>query len=127
MAYGERLRREGKRIAAREQLRSALEVFERVEANPWVERTRAQLRATGERLRKSEAASDELTPQELQIALLVTDGKTNREVGAQLFLSPKTVEWHLGHVYAKLGVRSASELARALIGRSTGTPAVAVT
>jgi DNA-binding CsgD family transcriptional regulator len=127
LAYGERLRRNGQRIAAREQLHAALEVFERIEANPWVERTRAQLRATGERLRKSEAARDELTPQETQITLLVANGKTNREVGAQLFLSPKTVEWHLGHIYSKLGVRSRGELARALIEHGTEAPHVPLT
>ena len=73
------------------------------------------MRATGERIgARSRTRSDELTPQELRIAVLAADGKTNREVGAQLFLSPKTIEWHLGHVYRKLGIRSRSKLARVL-------------
>jgi DNA-binding CsgD family transcriptional regulator len=131
LVYGERLRRSGRRIDAREQLRAALAVFERLEAEPWAERTRAELRATGERLRKRDPASrDELTSQEVQIALVVAGGKTNREAGAQLFLSPKTVEWHLGNIFHKLGVRSRAELARALredtpdvSARSTRLPA----
>ncbi len=115
LVYGERLRRAGRRSQARRHLRAALETFERLEAEPWAERARVELRATGERLRRRDpAAREELTPQELQIALVVVEGKTNREVGAQLFLSPKTVEWHLGHVYRKLGVRSRTELARAI-------------
>jgi DNA-binding CsgD family transcriptional regulator len=61
---------------------------------------------------RGSATSEELTPQELQVAMLVAEGKTNREVGAQLFLSPKTIEWHLGHVYRKLGIGSRAELAR---------------
>ena len=117
LAYGERLRRDGRRIDARTQLRQALEAFERLEATPWAERARAELRATGERLRRRDThAREALTPQELQIALVVAEGATNREVGAQLFLSPKTVEWHLGHIYGKLGVRSRAQLARALYG-----------
>jgi DNA-binding CsgD family transcriptional regulator len=115
LAYGERLRRSGRRIDARAHLREALAVFERLEAMPWAERAGAELRATGERMRARDVSTaDELTPQELQIALVVGEGKTNREAGAQLFLSPKTVEWHLGHVYRKLGVRSRAELVRAL-------------
>jgi DNA-binding CsgD family transcriptional regulator len=115
LVFGERLRRSSRRIDAREQLHAALAVFERLEARPWAERARAELRASGERLRRSDPTNDDqLTPQELQIAMLVADGKTNREVGAQLFLSPKTIEWHLGHVYGKLGIRSRTELGRAL-------------
>jgi DNA-binding CsgD family transcriptional regulator len=115
LAYGERLRRSGRRIDAREQLNQALAVFERLEATPWADRVRSELRATGQRVRAREpAAREELTPQELQVAMLAADGKTNREVGAQLFLSPKTIEWHLGHVYRKLGIRSRTELARVI-------------
>jgi DNA-binding CsgD family transcriptional regulator len=115
LAYGERLRRSGRRIDAREQLHQALDVFERLEAVPWAERASSELRATGERMRaRGSVAGEDLTPQELQVAMLVADGKTNREVGAQLFLSPKTIEWHLGHVYRKLGIRSRAELARIL-------------
>ena len=117
LGYGERLRRSGRRVDSRAQLREALTVFERLEAAPWAERARAELRATGERLRaRDPAAEEELTPQELQIALVVSEGKTNREAGAQLFLSPKTVEWHLGRIYGKLGVKSRAQLARALAG-----------
>jgi DNA-binding CsgD family transcriptional regulator len=116
LSYGERLRRNGRRIDAREQLRSSLAVFERLGAEPWAERARAELRATGERLRRGDPATrDELTPQEVQIALVVAEGKTNREVGAQLFVSPKTVEWHLGNIYRKLGVGSRTQLGRALL------------
>jgi DNA-binding CsgD family transcriptional regulator len=115
LAYGERLRRTRRRVDAREQLRLALGVFERLEAAPWAERARAELRATGERLRKGDVWDrEELTPQEFQIALVVAEGKTNRQAGAQLFLSPKTIEWHLGHIYRKLGVRSRTELIRKL-------------
>ena len=115
LAYGERLRRSGRRIDAREQLKQALGVFDRLEAVPWSERARSELRATGERVRaRGPATSEELTPQELQVAMLVAEGKTNREVGAHLSLSPKTIEWHLGHVYRKLSIRSRGKLSRAL-------------
>ena len=112
LVFGERLRRSGRRIDARERLNPALDAFEHLEAVPWADRARNELRATGERVRaRSPAgASEELTPQELQVAMLVAEGKTNREVGAQLFLSPKTIEWHLGHVYRKLGIASRAEL-----------------
>jgi DNA-binding CsgD family transcriptional regulator len=126
LAYGERLRRAGRRVDAREQIRNALAVFERLGAEPWAERARGELRASGERLRRRDpAARDELTPQEVQIAMVVAEGKTNREVGVQLFLSPKTVEWHLGNIYRKLGVRSRAQLGRALEGdtsRTSGAP-----
>jgi DNA-binding CsgD family transcriptional regulator len=115
LVYGERLRRGGRRIDAREQLRPSLVVFERLGAEPWAARARTELRASGLRLRRRDPAGrDELTPQEVQIAMVVAEGKTNREVGAQLFLSPKTVEWHLGNIYRKLAVRSRAELARDL-------------
>lgn len=115
LAYGERMRRSGRRVDSRGQLRDALAVFERLEAIPWAERASRELRATGERVRAREPSrSEELTPQELQIAALAAEGKTNREVGARLFLSPKTIEWHLGKIYRKLGVGSRAELAKAL-------------
>jgi DNA-binding CsgD family transcriptional regulator len=117
LCYGERLRRERRRTDAREPLRSALEVFERLAAAPWAERARTELEATGEQLRRGdEPASRRLTPQELQVALVVARGATNREAGAALFLSPKTIETHLGRVYRKVGVRSRTELA-ALLAR----------
>jgi DNA-binding CsgD family transcriptional regulator len=126
LAYGERLRRSGRRIDAREQLNQALGVFERLEAVPWAERARSELRATGARVRaRGPATSEELTPQELQVAMLVAGGKTNREVAAQLFLSPKTIEWHLGHVYRKLGIRSRAELTRSLGAQQPVSPGTA--
>ena len=82
-------------------------------AGPWIERARAELRASGETLRKRQPhEAEELTPQELQIALLVAEGKTNKEVGAALFLSHKTVEFHLGRIYRKLSIGSRTELIR---------------
>ena len=111
LAYGERLRRSGRKQDAREQLREALEAFERQGAEAWVERARAELRASGETLRRRKSwEEEELTPQELQIALHVARGMTNREVGAALFLSHKTVEFHLGRVYRKLEMHSRAEL-----------------
>jgi len=116
LAYGERLRRAGRRVDARVQLRLAAETFQRIGATPWAERAASELRATGETARRRDRpATDELTPQELQIALAVADGGTNREVGAALFLSAKTVEFHLSHVYRKLGVRSRTQLTRVLV------------
>jgi DNA-binding NarL/FixJ family response regulator len=80
---------------------------------PWAERAEAELRATGETARKRDAsAADQLTPQELQIARLVTDGLTNRDIAAQLYLSPRTVEYHLHKVFAKLGIASRTDLVR---------------
>jgi DNA-binding CsgD family transcriptional regulator len=115
LAFGERLRRAGRRRDARAQLRLALETFDALDASPWVERAATELRASGETLRKRKPHdSEELTPQELQIALLVADGRTNKEVGAALFLSHKTVEFHLGRIYRKLNLGSRVELARRL-------------
>jgi DNA-binding CsgD family transcriptional regulator len=117
LAYGERLRRARNRVLAREQLRAALDIFEHLGASPWADRASAELAATGEtRRRRDPATIDELTPQELQIALALAGGKTTRETAAALFLSPKTVEYHLRHVYQKLGIHSREELARALAG-----------
>jgi DNA-binding CsgD family transcriptional regulator len=115
LAYGERLRRSGSRARAREQLRPAAVAFERLGALPWAERARAELRATGETVRRGDpSARDELTPQELQIALLLSEGRTTREAAASLFLSPKTIEYHLRHVYMKLAIHSREELRQAL-------------
>jgi DNA-binding CsgD family transcriptional regulator len=123
LCYGERLRRAGRRVDARVQLRAALEEFERLEATAWIKRTRRELRATGEKLgRRAAATGDELTPQELQVALQVAEGKTNREVGAALFLSPKTVEFHLARVYRKLDLSSRGELIRRFA--ESGEPAL---
>jgi DNA-binding CsgD family transcriptional regulator len=115
LAYGEWLRRSGRRIDARPQLRAALQTFEQLPAAPWADRATAELRATGERVRRrAEARTSQLTPQELQVALTVAAGATNKEAAAQLYLSPKTIEKHLGSVYAKLALSSRAELARAL-------------
>jgi DNA-binding CsgD family transcriptional regulator len=113
LAYGERLRRAGRRVDAREQLRLALEIFEGQGADAWVERVRAELRASGETIRRRKSWEEEaLTPQELQIALHVARGMTNREVGAALFLSHKTIEFHLGRIYRKLKMSSRADLIR---------------
>ena len=117
LLYGEHLRRERQRVDARVQLRAALEAFESVRAEPWAERARAELRATGETARKRHPTTlDQLTPQELQIARLVAQGLSNKEVAAQLFLSPRTIEHHLRHVFAKVGVKSRTQLARLPLG-----------
>jgi DNA-binding CsgD family transcriptional regulator len=101
MAFGQRLRRSRSRVLARQQLRTAVDDFDRLGARPWAGRAQAELAATGETHRRRDGASiDDLTPQELQVALLLTSGKTTRETAAALFLSPKpkTVEYHLRHV-----------------------------
>jgi DNA-binding CsgD family transcriptional regulator len=113
LAYGERLRRERRRSDARVELRDAVGTFEGIGAVLWAERARGELRATGETARRRDASTvDALTPQELRIAQLVGAGASNREVAAQLFVSPKTVEYHLRKVFLKLGVASRVELAR---------------
>jgi DNA-binding CsgD family transcriptional regulator len=111
LAYGSRLHRACRRVEARERLRHALAAFERLGAVPWAERARAELRAAGAVQREVTTRRDELTAQEARVAAAVARGATNREVGAELFLSPKTVEFHLGRVFRKLGIRSRTELA----------------
>jgi DNA-binding CsgD family transcriptional regulator len=113
LLFGELLRRERRRTDARVQLRAALDTFERLGADPWAERARGELRATGETARKREVgALTELTPQQHQIVGLVAEGATNKEVAAQLFLSPRTVDYHLRNVFVKLGITSRAELIR---------------
>ncbi len=115
LAYGARLRRAGRRVRAREQLRAAIDVFDQLGAAPWSERGRAELKATGETARRRVVTTlDKLTPQELQVALLLGDGRTTREAAAAMFLSPKTIEYHLRNVYRKLDVRSRADLANAV-------------
>ena len=123
LCYGERLRRAGRRVEARRQLRDALVTFERLRTDPYTERTRAELRASGETLRTREPGTplDELTPQELQVATLAAAGLTNKEAAARLFLSVKTIEAHLHRTYRKLGVRSRAELAPLLAERDAST------
>ncbi|HET6945469.1 MAG TPA: AAA family ATPase [Gaiellaceae bacterium] len=125
LAYGDRLRREGLRREARNHLRVALATFEGLGAAPWAEQAASQLRSTGEHVRqRTDPDTSALTPQELQVALVVARGATNKEAAAQLFLSPKTIEKHLGSAYAKLGLRSRAELARIFASRQP-TAAVA--
>jgi DNA-binding CsgD family transcriptional regulator len=114
LVYGERLRRAQRRRDARVQLRAAAEIFDRLDARPWAERARAELRASGETIASHGAGAEQLTPQELQIALLVSEGQTNAEVGRAVFLSTRTVEFHLSRAYRKLGVASRTELTRLL-------------
>jgi DNA-binding CsgD family transcriptional regulator len=113
LLYGEWLRRERRRTDARGHLRTALELFRTLGAVPWAERAEAELRATGETARKRDmSAVEQLTPQELQIAGLVSEGLSNKEIAAQLFLSPRTVDYHLRKVFTKLGITSRAELIR---------------
>ncbi len=115
LLYGEWLRRENRRVDAREQLRAAHEQFVSIGMVAFAERARKELVATGEKPRKrSVETRDDLTAQERQIAQLACDGLSNPEIGARLFLSPRTVEWHLSKVFGKLGIRSRHELANAL-------------
>ncbi|MGE5689111.1 MAG: helix-turn-helix transcriptional regulator [Pseudomonadota bacterium] len=123
LAYGARLRRDGQRVRARERLREALATFDALGAEPWAELARAELAATGETARRRAARGvDELTPQEQQISLLLAGGRTTRETAAALFLSPKTIEYHLRNVYRKLGIHSRDELRRALETTPGPTP-----
>jgi DNA-binding CsgD family transcriptional regulator len=113
LLLGEFLRRNRKRREARDHLRAAMATFEQLGAAPWEERARNELRATGETARKRDASTlGDLTPQELQIARLVASGARNREVATQLFLSPRTIDYHLRKVFMKLGIASRAELAQ---------------
>jgi DNA-binding CsgD family transcriptional regulator len=115
LAQGARLRRARRRVEARVPLRAALATFESLGAAPWADQAATELRATGETAhRRTASARTELTPQELQIATMLASGRTTREAATALFLSPKTVEYHLRHVYLKLGVTSRAELAGSL-------------
>jgi DNA-binding CsgD family transcriptional regulator len=113
LLYGEYLRRDRRRTDSRVQLRAALATFERLGAEPWAERARTELRASGETARKRDPSTlTQLTPQELQVARYVADGLSNKEVAARLFLSPRTIDAHLRNVFAKLGLTSRTQLAR---------------
>jgi DNA-binding CsgD family transcriptional regulator len=113
LLYGEHLRRGRRRTDSRVQLRAALEAFERLGAEPWAERARTELRASGETARRRDPSTTaQLTPQELQIARFVAEGLSNKEVAAQLFLSPRTIDSHLRNVFSKLAISSRTQLAR---------------
>jgi len=119
LVYGEWLRREKRRIDARNQLRSALDALTSMGAEAFAERARRELQATGEKARKrSEDTRTDLTPQEEEIAQLAREGRTNPEIGAQLFIGGRTVEWHLRKVFAKLDISSRRDLDQALRKRS---------
>jgi DNA-binding CsgD family transcriptional regulator len=123
LCLGERQRRTGRRAESRTHLRAALDSFEQLGATPWADRARNELQASGETLQQSDPDSQQqLTPQELQIAHHVARGGTNREVGAALFLSPKTIETHLGHIYRKLNLRSRTQLAALIASEGALTP-----
>ena len=111
LLHGQRLRRSRRRADAREPLRDALEAFERLGAVPWADRAAEELDATGATVvRRGASALDALSPRERQIVSLVTEGLTTRETALRLFLSPKTVEYHLRNVYARLSITSRAEL-----------------
>jgi ATP/maltotriose-dependent transcriptional regulator MalT len=117
LLYGEWLRREGRRVDARGQLRIAYRQLTAIGMEAFAERTRRELQATGEKLRKRTVETrDDLTAHERQIAQLACDGLSNPEIGARLFVSPRTVEWHLRKVFGKLGIHRRRELADALAG-----------
>jgi DNA-binding CsgD family transcriptional regulator len=127
LCYGERLRRSRRRGDARRLLHQALATFEQLGAEPWAERAQAELAASGEiRTDRFAASAQTLSPQELQIAILIGKGATNKEIAATLFLSVKTIEFHLTNLYRRLDLRSRAQLA-ALIARSDPAPSAVAT
>jgi DNA-binding CsgD family transcriptional regulator len=111
LVYGDWLRRENRRVDARKQLRSAYEMLGHMGAQAFAERARGELLATGETVRKRMVESrDVLTAQEAMVARLAAQGRTNPEIGAQLFISPRTAEYHLRKVFSKLGISSRRRL-----------------
>ena len=123
LLYGEWLRREGRRADARAQLRTAYDMCAAIGMEAFAERARRELLATGETVRKRTAdTQDQLTPQEAQIARLARAGMSNAEIAAQLFLSARTVEWHLRKVFTKLEISSRLQLPRALPDSASAGP-----
>jgi DNA-binding NarL/FixJ family response regulator len=115
LLFGEWLRRENRRLDARLQLRTAYEMFAAIGADTFAERAGRELMATGENVRRRGVETrNDLTAQETQIARLARDGLTNQEIGSRVFLSPRTVEWHLRKVFTKLGIRARGQLMNAL-------------
>jgi ATP/maltotriose-dependent transcriptional regulator MalT len=122
LLYGEWLRHEDRQAEARQQLRTAHEMLGTMGMEAFAERARAELQATGEKVRKwAVEVRDDLTAQERQIAALARDGMSNPEIGARLFVSPRTVEWHLRNVFNKLGIRSRRQLPNAMAHRQQPT------
>ncbi|MGH3930257.1 MAG: helix-turn-helix transcriptional regulator, partial [Pseudonocardiaceae bacterium] len=120
LCFGEFLRRHRRPTQAREVLTAALGTFTRLGARSWAQRAEAELRATGMASRpRRERSATQLTPQELQVALVVADGATNVEAAAQLFLSAKTIEYHLSNIYRKLGIRSRAQLVRTVFATNS--------
>jgi DNA-binding CsgD family transcriptional regulator len=116
LCHGQQLRRAKHRAAARERLRAALSTFEQLGARPWADQARIELQATGETARRrTRPATSGLTPQEFQVARLVAEGRSNRDIAAALFLSPKTIEFHLGSIHRKLNTSSRPQLVHLLL------------
>ena len=127
LCFGERLRRSKRKAAGRAQLTGALETFVRIGAESWADRARSELEATGRKMTPARGRqTDVLTSQELQIAMAVAEQLTNREIAQRLFVSRKTVEYHLSHIYMKLGVASRDGL-RGLLEGEGDTSATAAT
>jgi DNA-binding CsgD family transcriptional regulator len=128
LGHGQQLRRAKQRTAARDCLRAALAMFEHLDARPWANQASAELQATGETARRrTRPATSRLTPQEFQVARLVADGRSNRDIAAALFLSVKTVEFHLGSIHRKLATTSRAQLVRLLLQRPPSPSATTTT